>query len=634
MRAACRSRLPLLLATALALTVAPATAVAQVYRAATAADLLGDLSAAASSPEADTIQLGASTYVGQFSYNGSSDLTIVGAGATRTTLGNSVGNQAALYLHSSGHATVEDLGVTIAGGTTAYGLQLSGANVVAQDVQLVDQPAGTNAMAVVTDAGATLRRATISGPFNRGVWAIDGAPVVDATTISGASTALEVEGVGTTLLATHMHISQVNLAAAANFSGALTLTDSLVLPATGSSIAAIVGDNGNSAANDSHATLARDTLVSTAANQTAVAVGADMGDAMSATVTDTILSGFATPLSCSAANGGAGSIITTNLDVASGTNSVSSCSPSSVRQTNTLTAAPQFVDAVGGNYRLRAGSPLIDVSALTPAGATDLDGHPRPSDGTGDCVRLGDVGAYELLLPPVASASAGAPTAVAGVGVAFTAGTACDSGSANPPVYHWAFDDGGSADGRVVSHAFATVGVHSATLTVADAEGQTATAHASVTIAPRPVASAPPPAPQILGFSAPRGGFTLGTGAPRLRGRSGRSLVVKLSEPATVTLGAIQLLPGRLRGGHCGPSSHAPHGRRCTRRLPAKATARLALPAGTSLVAFAGRLTARAALKPGRWELTLVARDAAGRTGRAQTIVVTIHAPPRHRPHR
>ncbi len=49
-------------------------------------------------------------------------------------------------------------------------------------------------------------------------------------------------------------------------------------------------------------------------------------------------------------------------------------------ETGTLDGDPHFVDAVNGNYRLAAGSPLIDAGTDTPAGGTaefDIDGASR-----------------------------------------------------------------------------------------------------------------------------------------------------------------------------------------------------------------------------------------------------------------
>jgi hypothetical protein len=75
-----------------------------------------------------------------------------------------------------------------------------------------------------------------------------------------------------------------------------------------------------------------------------------------------------------------------------------------------IEAAPMFVDAVSGDYRLQAGSPCIDsgsnnaVIQLGPAilAQGDLDHHVRIWDGNGDWTPNVDMGAFEYGPPPLA----------------------------------------------------------------------------------------------------------------------------------------------------------------------------------------------------------------------------------------
>ena len=84
-----------------------------------------------------------------------------------------------------------------------------------------------------------------------------------------------------------------------------------------------------------------------------------------------------------------------------------------------------FADAAGGDYRLRAGSPLVDAGDPAAAQGLDLDGNPLIADGNGDGVARRDLGAFELPPAPAVGGQPGpTPPGGAGPGGGESAGTA------------------------------------------------------------------------------------------------------------------------------------------------------------------------------------------------------------------
>jgi hypothetical protein len=80
--------------------------------------------------------------------------------------------------------------------------------------------------------------------------------------------------------------------------------------------------------------------------------------------------------------------------------------------TANINADPQFVDAAHGNLHLKPTSPAVDAGTNTGVWTTDLDGRPRPADGTNDGTAATDLGAFEYqpvvvqtLAPAVAQAN-------------------------------------------------------------------------------------------------------------------------------------------------------------------------------------------------------------------------------------
>jgi hypothetical protein len=151
---------------------------------------------------------------------------------------------------------------------------------------------------------------------------------------------------------------------------------------------------------------------------------------------------------------------------------------------------PDFAATSGAlAFQLSAGSPMIDAGnpALgSEESSTDLPGDPRVVAGHAAGAAVSDIGAFEFQPASPTVVAAGPPTGIVGTPVTFTA-----TGGAPAPgdslALAWRFDDGGSANGATVSHAFGTAGPHEVTVTAIDLDGFTARAGVTVTIAAVPV---------------------------------------------------------------------------------------------------------------------------------------------------
>jgi PKD repeat protein len=285
-----------------------------------------------------------------------------------------------------------------------------------------------------------------------------------------------------------------------------------------------------------------------------------------------------------------------------------------------------FVDPAGGDLRLRHDSPLVDRGdpAFQPPGAVDRDERPRLRDGDGATGARVDIGALEYQRTvPVATATATPATVDAGQTIGFD-GQASDADPGETATYQWAFDDGASATGAAVQHAFASPGTHTAALTVSDPTGQTATAQTTVTVnAPAGAGSTSAGSGSGATVRAPGlTGLRLSPTTFRARGSRavsaaaqhapiGTSIKYLLSKPAAVTFAISRASAGRRVAHACRrPTSANRRHRSCTRWLPVGTFTRTGA-AGTNRVRFGGRLRGRA-LAAGRYRLTVRAADSSG----------------------
>lgn len=571
-----------------------------------AAQLQAALTEAQSNGTADRVLLGDAVFAnGPYSYRSAEPVEI--RGVSGTTLQAKVDDRIVLTVDGAA-ATVAGLKLELVRPGSA-GLHLIGGS--ASDVTVV-QTLGTAAgVGVLVDDGATLSGSSIA--MHEGttpaVGTLSGAAVVrDSVLASAGAGALVAEGAQLTVararITAPLGVQAVN--------GRAIVRDTLIdgRGGDGSGVTAGIAVQGVTGG-ASEVDAARVTIAGSGEDDAtaigAYALGADNGQA-TLRIADSAITGTGIPLVRVAQGGTA----TLSADRVAHRDRVpgepEEGGPGTTTEANRLPAPTGFADAAGGDFRLLPGSPLVDAGdpAFAPAAGSDrdLDGGPRLADGDGDCTPRVDVGAFELQRPlPHAVATAAATSAQAGAAVSFSAAGSCAGDPAAPLTYVWQFDDGGSAAGAVVAHAFATGGIHTATVTVIDPAGKTASASAQVAISAPPAQPGPAPrpetravdrtAPKLTALRAPAR-MVAGGALPRLRARmTAPALTFRLSEAATVRLTFAR----RGRDGRF----HA-----------VRAVVSVRAAKGVNRLGFRGRLTRSARLAAGGCRVTAVATDAAG----------------------
>jgi PKD domain len=252
------------------------------------------------------------------------------------------------------------------------------------------------------------------------------------------------------------------------------------------------------------------------------------------------------------------------------------------------------VNAAAGDFHLTAGSPAIDAGDPAPLAAgestTDLDGAARLVAGHAGDGALGDVGAFEFVPhAPSVAAAVGPLTVPGGRPAGFTA-TGSDPSPGDAVSFRWAFDDGATATGAAVTHAFVRAGRHRATVTATDLDGFTAATSVFVTVT----------GPTLSKLSVKR--FTVG----------GKTTISYIDSQAAKTTFAVLRVRGR-RARLVGTFSHNDR-------------------AGKNSVRWNGRL-GRKTLPAGHYRLRAAPRNAAG-TGPTITINFVIRPAPHHHRHR
>jgi hypothetical protein len=598
------------------------------------------------------VALGSTTYhENSLQYSGSVPVSLLGSDRGQTTLTND-GSSSVVLFSGSGPVTVQDLAITIPSGSGRDGIA-SLDPLTVSNVTITGSGTPNGEIGIVLHDGTVMNTTiTLPVPSSGLDTAIFAVPAASTTTTVLDSSLTAVNGIddaGAGNVSAHrLRVSAAGTAD--NTGGAFTVEagsqasvdDSLVqLHSGGVGIGASIvssGASGSLAAR--HLTIVGD------GTGTGVRALSTAGTA-SVALSDSIIRNVAHSVDRNASGSGTANVSIDHSDYPADPGHISDTGGSGAyTATNDIDADPLFAGST--DFRLLPASPALNRDAAAPlAGesATDVDRNPRFVPGA-----QRDMGAYQHQ-PPSAAASAAPDSEPVGVAFSFS-GTGSDSDPGDSLSYSWSFDDGGSAPGATVNHAFATTGTHTGTVTVTDATGLTSTATATVTVISPPSggAGSPAPSPGGSGGASDAGGqirgdlepigiasidglrlthsvFALGPQPTAISAqrsvrtsahgtshgvKRGTTFEYTLDTPATVTISLQRATPGTLRGGQCSVKSsraarHAPH---CTHYTPVGALTRQGV-AGANSTPFSGRIGTRA-LKPGHYQASLVANNAAG----------------------
>ncbi len=188
----------------------------------------------------------------------------------------------------------------------------------------------------------------------------------------------------------------------------------------------------------------------------------------------------------------------------------------------------------------------------------------------------------------------------------------------------WRFDDGTSAADTTVTHAYATSGTYTVTVTSSDLLSNASSASRTTTVTIRPPISAS--APTVTGLKQShatwRPGGKLASISRKTRGSHkhrvpvGTTFSFRLNEPARVSFAFSRVVGGRKVKGRCVAQTRRNRHKRACKRTMLKGTLALAGYTGLDKLAFQGRISRRAKLAPGSYTLTLTATNATGQRSR------------------
>jgi hypothetical protein len=581
--------------------------------------------------EHNRVLIGAGEYArtGGFTYNGKA-LTVEGAGTGRTIISRDPEEgRTVVALDSS--ATVANLTVQIPESELGFpnsfmlGLYIGGGHATHI---AVTAPGGSVNGSGVRMEGGSLTESTIETPRATAVESFGaGGKVADISdsTITGAFGVSSEGGAVTTVARCHVASGEFGFALS-NYFGKLTVEDSLVdLGGLKGAVGQFV--SGASAGN-AESILQNVTIVNAGSLSRGLELEASSGHEAKAEVDDSILSEVSTPVREFVTEPGSVTGVTTNYSSVKAAGDEATAEKGAALpllpvENHPASLVPGFLAPIfgeafpfAGNWRLAPSSQLIDAGA--PGGlaagesTTDLAGNPRIVHGRRD------VGAYEYQWhAPAVHAHASTTTPHVGEPVQFT-------GSAEPlepgdavVSYQWTFDDGTVVPaGATATHAYATPGAHTATLSATDSLGVIGTAVVHVTIPSPSGGGGHPTGPVLSGLHLSHHSFrVLGKHAKSKHskgGKGGTLVTYELSEAATLTVTVQRRFHGFMHGRVCVAGAHkAKHGKRCTRYVTLPGQIVIAGQKGMGTFSFAGRV-GNTKLPPGNYRLVVSARNQLG----------------------
>jgi PKD domain len=184
----------------------------------------------------------------------------------------------------------------------------------------------------------------------------------------------------------------------------------------------------------------------------------------------------------------------------------------------------------------------------------------------------------------------------------------------------WSFGDGTVGSGTSVTHAYATPGSYTVTLSSVDALGNTSSSSTTVRITPNETSGGkaqPPTAPTLSGVGLTNKRFRVArrdTAVAAAKAPRGTRFYFSLSEAARLRIVITRTTSGLREGHDCLPPNarlariHAKH---CTRTLTVGTLTRANEPQGSDSVSFSGRIGHRA-LSAGHYQARLSASGPGG----------------------